>query len=113
MEVAGSWTERRSSLGGIVNLGFFLMPSFLRSAWQRKPLHITNRERFGIGRRLKDIDRGFWAVAKERMEDLLANLPWDSLLPLPRKLRVELVELRAKGAFSGAYGEAIIRAMVM
>jgi hypothetical protein len=75
--------------------------------------HITNRERFGIGRRLKDIDRGFWAVAKERMEDLLANLPWHSLLPLPRKLRVELVELRAKGAFSGAYGEAIIRAMVM
>jgi hypothetical protein len=74
---------------------------------------ITNRDRFGIEKRSKNVDRGFWAVAKERMEGLLVNLPWDTLMPLPRELRVQLVKGRAKGAFSGAYEEAIIRSMGM
>jgi hypothetical protein len=64
-------------------------PEFSKRMATTTTTSITNRERYGVGKRLKDIDRGFWAVAKERMEDLLANLPWDSLMPLPRELRVE------------------------
>jgi hypothetical protein len=49
---------------------------------------------------------GFWAVARERMEELFDELEYGDLFALPREERVQQVKAQAKAKFAGAWQEA-------